>query len=63
MTKLKAAAIRAGRTVAQTALAAIGTTAALQDVDWALVGSTAVLAGVVSLLTSAATDLPESPNA
>lgn len=59
MTKLRAAAIRAARTVAQTALATIGTTAVIQDVDWALVGSTAALAGIVSLLTSAATTLPE----
>ena len=58
-TKARAAAIRAARTVAQTALATIGTTAVIQDVDWALVGSTSLLAGIVSLLTSAATDLPE----
>lgn len=57
--KIRAAAIRAARTVAQTALATIGTTAVIQDVDWALVGSTAALAGIVSLLTSAATTLPE----
>lgn len=57
--KARAAAIRAARTVAQTALATIGTTAVIQDVDWALVGSTSALAGIVSLLTSAATDLPE----
>ena len=60
MSKTKAALIRAARTIAQTALATIGTTAVIQDVDWALVGSTAALAGIVSLLTSAATELPEA---
>lgn len=60
MTKLHAALIRAARTVAQAALATIGTTAVLQEVDWALVASTSILAGIVSLLTSAATELPEA---
>lgn len=60
MTKLHAALIRAARTVAQTALAAIGTTAVIEGVDWVLVASTSALAGIVSLLTSAATDLPEA---
>lgn len=55
---VKAAAIRAIKTVAQTAVATIGTTAAMNAVDWALVGSTAALAGVLSLLTSVA-GLPE----
>ena len=54
----KAAGIRAVKTVAQTAAAAIGTTAVLSEVDWAVVGSTALLAGVLSLLTSIA-GLPE----
>lgn len=54
----KAAAVRAVKTVAQTAVAAIGTTAAMHEVDWLLVGSTAALAGVLSLLTSVA-GLPE----
>ena len=54
----KAAGIRAVKTVAQTAAAAIGTTAVLSAVDWAVVGSTALLAGVLSLLTSIA-GLPE----
>lgn len=54
----KAAAVRAVKTVAQTAVAAIGTTAALSEVDWMLVASTAALAGVLSLLTSVA-GLPE----
>ena len=60
MSKTKAAVIRAVRTVAQTAVATIGTTAAIQDVDWALVASTSALAGVLSILTSVATDLPEA---
>ena len=57
--KLYAALVRAGRTVAQAALAAIGSTQLVEGVDWKIVGSTAALSGVVSLLTSAATDLPE----
>ena len=55
---LKAAGIRAIRTVAQAAIAAIGTTAVFTDVNWAVVVSTALLAGVLSLLTSLA-GLPE----
>ena len=55
---IKAAGIRAIRTVAQTAIAAIGTSAALGDVNWMIVGSTSLLAGVLSLLTSVA-GLPE----
>lgn len=54
----KAAAIRAIRTIAQTAIAAIGTTALIENVNWLVVGSTAALAGVLSLLTSLA-GLPE----
>ena len=54
----KAAAVRAVKTVAQTAVATIGTTAAMHEVDWVLVASTAALAGVLSLLTSVA-GLPE----
>lgn len=57
---LKAAAIRAIRTVAQTAVATIGTTAALHEVDWVLVASASVLAGLLSLLTSVG-GLPEVP--
>lgn len=55
----KAAGIRALRTVAQTAIATIGTTAVLEDVRWLAVLSASVLAGLLSLLTSIATGLPE----
>jgi hypothetical protein len=54
----KAAGVRALKTVAQTAVATIGTAAALGAVDWILVGSAAALAGILSLLTSVA-GLPE----
>ena len=55
---LKAAAIRAVRTVAQSALATLGTSAVLDEVNWKMVLSAAVLAGILSLLTSVA-GLPE----
>lgn len=54
----RAAGIRALKTVAQTAVATIGTSAVLGEVDWIAVGSAAVLAGVLSLLTSVA-GIPE----
>lgn len=54
-----AAANRALRTVAQTAIATIGTSALLADVNWLAVGSASALAGILSLLNSLATGLPE----
>lgn len=55
---LKAAGVRAIKTVAQTAVATIGTTAVMAEVNWVLVGSASLLAGILSLLTSIA-GLPE----
>ena len=55
---LKAAGIRAGKTVAQTAVATIGTSAVLSEVEWKVVVSASILAGILSLLTSIA-GLPE----
>lgn len=57
---LKAAGIRAVKTTAQTAVAAIGSAFLLSEVDWLTVASASLLAGVLSLLTSAATGLPEA---
>lgn len=56
----KAAGIRAIKTVAQTAVATIGTTAVMSEVNWLMVASASVLAGILSLLTSLA-GLPEVP--
>ena len=58
---IKAAIIRALRTVAQTAVATIGTSALLSEVNWVAVISASALAGILSLLTSVATGLPEVP--
>lgn len=55
----KAALIRALRTFCQTAIATIGTTALLEDVNWLMVGSSAALAAMLSILNSIATGLPE----
>lgn len=55
---MRAAGIRAIKTIAQTAIATIGTSAILSEVNWAVVGSAALLAGILSLLTSVA-GLPE----
>lgn len=57
---VKAALVRALRTVCQTAVATIGTSAVLSAVDWKMVASASILAGVLSLLTSVATGLPEA---
>ena len=60
MSKLwwKAAAVRAIKTVAQTAVATIGSSMVISEVNWVMVGSASVLAGILSLLTSVA-GLPE----
>lgn len=55
---LKAAGIRAIKTIAQTAIATIGTSAVMSEVNWKIVLSASVLAGILSLLTSLA-GLPE----
>ena len=55
---IKAAGVRAVKTVAQTAIATIGTSAAMNSVDWRLVASASILAGILSMLTSVA-GLPE----
>ena len=55
----RAAAIRAVRTLCQTMLATIGTTAVLEEVNWAVVFSSSLLAALLSILNSVATGLPE----
>ena len=55
---IKKAGIRAVKTIAQTAVATIGVSATMGQVDWLVVGSTALLSGILSLLTSVA-GLPE----
>lgn len=57
----KAAGVRAIKTIAQTAVATIGTSAVISEVNWVMVGSSALLAGILSLLTSVA-GLPEVEN-
>lgn len=58
---IKAAGIRAIKTVAQTAVATIGTSAVMGEVNWLMVGSASLLSGILSLLTSIA-GLPELDN-
>lgn len=59
-TFIKASIIRAIRTICQTAVAVIGTAFVLSDVNWWAVVSASILAGILSILTSVATGLPEA---
>ena len=58
---IRAAGVRALKTVAQTAVATVGTSAVISEVNWLMVGSASLLAGSLSLLTSVA-GLPEVPD-
>lgn len=58
-TFIQAAAIRAVKTVAQTAVSLIGVGAVMSDINWMRVASASLLAGILSVLTSIATGLPE----
>lgn len=55
---IKASGIRAIKTIAQTAIATIGVSATMSEINWVIVGSTALVAGILSILTSIA-GLPE----
>lgn len=57
---IKCAGIRAVKTLAQTAIATIGTAAVISEVDWVMVASASVLAGFLSVLSSVAFGLPEA---
>ena len=57
---IKAAAVRAVKTMAQSAIAMIGTSVVMADIDWKLVLSASIVAGIMSILTSLA-GLPEVP--
>ena len=54
---IKCAAIRAVKTVCQTAIGVIGASAVMSEVDWAIVGSASLLSGIISVLTSISTGL------
>lgn len=56
---VKASLLRCCRTIAQAAISIIGTSVVLSDVNWAMVVSASLLAGILSILTSVATGLPE----
>ena len=57
----KAAALRAIRAICQTAMATIVTAAVLSDINWVMVGSASAVAGILSILTSVVTGIPEAP--